>query len=394
VKARIGTTLAVVAVAIVSVNLRPGASSVGPVLEEVSDGLSMSPTVAGLLTGLPGLVFGLVGALAVAIGRRVGTSVGIALGAVVVVVGLVARSLTGSTVVFLALSALALAGMAVGNVLVPAWIKAHADTGVVLPTVYGTGLIVGGTVGSAFTAPVAAASDSWRWALGMWGLAALLALPVWGWLSLRERSTAPVTRRAPVRIGVRRSPTAVAMAALFGVQSMHAYVQFGWLPQIYRDAGLSSSQSGALMAVVAGIGIVGALLMPSVIMRTRALATWMVGFGVVLALGYVGLVLAPATVPWLWALLLGVAGWAFPTSLALLTARTRSSEVTAALSGFVQPVGYAFAALGPFLVGLVHQVTGDWDLVLVALLLTAVPFTWAGVRSAREVWIEDELARG
>ena len=44
------------AVALVSVNLRPGASSVGPVLEELRTGLGMSAAVAGAVTGLPGLV--------------------------------------------------------------------------------------------------------------------------------------------------------------------------------------------------------------------------------------------------------------------------------------------------------------------------------------------------
>jgi CP family cyanate transporter-like MFS transporter len=188
------------------------------------------------------------------------------------------------------------------------------------------------------------------------------------------------------------SPTAVAMAWLFGVQSMHAYVQFGWLPQIYRDAGLSASTAGLLQALLSGVGVGGALLMPTVIARSRTLAPWMVAFGVLMVVGYAGLLLAPATAPWLWALSLGLAGWAFPTSIALLTARTRTSGVTARLSGFVQPVGYALAAIGPFLVGLLHDATGDWDLVLVLLALTAVPFTWAGLRAARPVWVDDELS--
>ena len=46
------------AVVLVSVNLRPGASSPGPVLEEVRQGLGMSAGVAGAMTGLPGLCFG------------------------------------------------------------------------------------------------------------------------------------------------------------------------------------------------------------------------------------------------------------------------------------------------------------------------------------------------
>lgn len=389
--------VAVLAVVLVSINLRPGASSVGPVLEEVRVGLGTTSGVVGVLTGLPGLCFGIVGLTAVTLGRRLGTTTGIALGLLLAAAGLLLRSVTDSTVLFMLLTAVALAGMALGNVLVPAWIKAHADAStVLLPTIYGTGLIVGGAMGSAFTAPVAAAAGhDWRLALGMWGAMVCVALPVWLWLARRERSATVASRRTTVEAPTRRmtsSPTAVAMAALFGVQSMHAYVQFGWMPQIYRDAGLSAAGAGAMVALLSSTGIVGALLMPTVIARSAGLARWMLGFGVLLATGYLGLLLVPTTLPWLWALLLGVAGWAFPTSIALLTARTRAPAVTARLSGFVQPVGYALAAIGPFLVGVVHDATGGWDAVLVFLLLTSIPFTWAGLRAARPVWVDDEVA--
>ena len=109
------------AVALVSVNLRPGASSIGPVLEEVRLGLGMDAGVAGAVTGLPGLVFGLVGAVSVAFARKVGMTAGIAVGLVAATAGLLLRVTTASVPVFLLLTVVALAGMAVGNVLVPAW---------------------------------------------------------------------------------------------------------------------------------------------------------------------------------------------------------------------------------------------------------------------------------
>lgn len=384
--------LLVAAVVLVSVNLRPGASSPGPVLEEVRDGLGMSAGVAGAMTGLPGLCFGVVGALAVAFARRVGMTAGIALGLTLATVGLLLRVTTDSVPVFLVLTVLALAGMAVGNVLVPAWIKAHGHA-VVLMTVYGTGLVVGGTIGSLATAPVTEATGSWQTGLGMWGLLLAVSLPLWAWLALRERRSPTeheVGDEAPTG-RVAHSPTAIALTVLFGVQSMHAYVQFGWLPQIYRDAGLSASHAGALQALLSSMGIIGALAMPTVIARGRGLRPLTVSFGVLLALGYAGLLVAPATVPWLWALLLGLSGLAFPTAIALITARTRHPSVTAQLSGFVQPVGYALAAIGPFAVGLLHDATGDWHLVLVLLAMTSVPLALAGWRVAAPTYVDDEI---
>lgn len=381
-----------VAVVLVSLSLRPGASSPGPILEEVREGLGMSAAVAGAMTGLPGLCFAVVGALAVALSRRVGMTAGIAIGLIAGAVGLLVRVTTDSVPVFLLFTVVALAGAAIGNVLVPAWIKAHGHA-VTLMTVYGTGLVAGASVGSLVTAPVTAATGSWQAGLGMWGLLLLLAVPLWAWLALRARRTPTEHDAHGVAPDGRmiHSPTAVALTVLFGVQAMHAYVQFGWLPQIYRDAGISASSAGALQALLASVGIVGALAMPTVIARSRGLHAWMVSFGVLLALGYTGLLVAPATVPWLWAVLLGLSGLAFPTAIALITARTRHPSVTAQLSGFVQPAGYFLAAIGPFVVGLIHEATGDWQLVIVLLALTSVPLTLAGLRVASPTYVDDEI---
>lgn len=163
------------------------------------------------------------------------------------------------------------------------------------------------------------------------------------------------------------------------------------MPTVYRDAGLSASTAGALQGLLSAVGVVGALAMPTVIARGRGLRVLVVLFGLTMALGYVGLLLAPATAPWLWALLLGFSGLAFPTAISLITARTRHPSVTAQLSGFVQPVGYALAAVGPFVVGLIHEATGGWTLVLVLLALTAVPLTLAGLRVARPSYVDDEI---
>ncbi|WP_298890268.1 MFS transporter [uncultured Serinicoccus sp.] len=383
--------LTLLAVALVSVNLRPGATSIGPVLAELEAGVGVSPAVAGVLTALPGLCFGLLGMAAVPLSRRWGLTGTICLGLGLVVVGLGLRVLTGSTVPFVVLSAVALGGMAVGNVLVPAWIKRQPGAGVRLMTIYSTGLTVGGASGAALSAPVAAAGPGWRGALGVWALVALTALVAWLLVARRERGSLVPTGRGVATGRLVRSPTAVALTVLFGMQSMNAYVQFGWLPQIYRDAGLSATSAGLLTGSLTATGILGGLLMPTVIHRSRTLAPWMVAFGVLAVLGYTGLLLAPAALPWLWVALLGLSGWAFPTVIALLTARSRRPEVTAGLSGFVQPVGYLCAAAGPFLVGLIHSWTGDWQLVLVLLALSGVPLAVAGVRASRPVYVDDEL---
>lgn len=104
-----------------------------------------------------------------------------------------------------------------------------------------------------------------------------------------------------------------------------------------------------------------------------------------------GLWLAPSTVPLLWAVLLGIGGCCFPTAIALIPARSRTPLVTARLSGFVQPLGYFIAGLGPFVLGVVHEQVGSWDGILIVLVLTAVLMGVLGVLAGKCTVIDDEL---
>ena len=388
--------LAGIAVVLVAINLRPGATSVGPVLQEIQAGLGMGSVQAGILTALPGLTFAVVGSLAVLVSRRVGIAWTIALGLGLVAAGLLLRSFVMSPVLFMVLTVLAFAGMAMGNILVPAFIKRHGGSRTaLLNSVYGTTLALGATLPLLVAAPLTAwASDGWQFSIRVWGLAALAAFIPWILISVRDRRAvvrSDETASATGRLRISSSRTAVALSVYFGVQSMHAYVQFGWAAQIYRDAGLDQTQAGLMAAIIASLGIPGGLLMPQLVARAPGLRIYIAGLAMVMMAGYVGLLLAPATVPWLWAVLLGIGGFAFPTALALITARSRDPRVTAELSGFCQPVGYLLAALGPFAIGAVHDATGSWTIPLLILIASGVVLAAAGIIASAPRFVDDEL---
>ncbi len=391
----VGPGLALVAVVLMAAALRPGATSVGPVIAEVSESVGMGAALAGVLTALPGLTFAAIGAVAVALARRVGLTVGIVVGLVLIVLGLVLRTFTDSTAAFLACTLLGLAGMALGNVLVPAWAKRHGGPYVTrLMTAYSVTLLVSAAIGSAAASPIAAyAPGGWRAALGVWGLTAAVGFVPWVVLAVRERADAADrtgTAMLPPSGLMLRSPTALALGLFFGTQALTAYAQFGWLPQIYRDAGLSATAAGALLALISVIGVVGGFLMPRWVATSANLAPGMWFFGASTIAGWLGLLIAPAAVPWLWAVLLGFGGWTFTAAIAMITVRTRDPHVTARVSGFVQPFGYLLAGLGPLLMGVVYQATGGWTQVLWGLVGVAVVMTIAGLRLARPAYVDDE----
>lgn len=383
------------AVAMLAVILRPAATSIGPVLAEITSGLAISPSLAGVLTALPGFCFAAAGALAVTIGNKLGTAATLALGAVALTVGLVARSLVANEYAFLALSVVALFGAGLGNILVPVFIKRHyPQRQSALMTVYVMGLTFGATAPGLVTPLVVGGPGGWRTALGVWGGVAAVAVVPWMCLAVRER------RRAGAGTGPRssiasvlRSRRALGLALFFGIQSMQAYVTFGWLAQILRDAGIAPATASLLLSYNAALGVPAAMIMPIVVAKSRDLRPYVVAFSIFLATGFLGLWWAPLSATFLWVTLISVAGFSFPMALALITARTRDPHVTGSVSGLTQSVGYVFSGVGPLLVGILHQATGGWSVPLLAVACSAVFLLLGGLTIAKPGYVDDDLVR-
>ena len=148
-----------------------------------------------------------------------------------------------------------------------------------------------------------------------------------------------------------------------------------------------------LLAVTGIVSVPGALVAPLLVARLRNVG-WLIAAGIAsFVLGYLGLLLAPESLTLLWVLLVGSGSILFPVSLVLINVRTRSPDGTVALSGFAQGIAYALGALGPLLVGLLHDASGGWALPLLFLLGTALLATVPAITLARPTFVEDELDR-
>lgn len=386
--------LVLVGIVVLGFNLRPAAVSVGPVLDEITEALDMSGATAGLLTTLPVLAFAGFGALAPQLARHAGVHRVTLMSLAAVVVGLGARARTDETWIFLVMSLLALGGMATANVLLPSLVRLHFPDRVgLLTSIYTTSMAIGLTLGSMLTVPVSEQLGSWRWGLLAWALTAVVAALPWLGLIRHDRSLAQTPHTVRLR-DVARTRLGWAMAMFFGLQSLQAYSIFGWFAQIYRDAGFSASTAGLLQGVIAGMSIPLSFLIPSLAARLRD-QTWLIlALGVCYPVGYVGLIFAPTRGAWVWAVLVGAAASIFPLILTLIGLRARTSEGTAALSGFTQSVGYLIAAIGPLGIGVLYDATGGWTLPLSILCVVVLGQVAAGLMVARPSYIEDSLRTG
>ncbi|MFE3653182.1 CynX/NimT family MFS transporter [Streptomyces sp. NPDC059101] len=381
-----------------ALNLRPAITSLGALLEEVRAGLGMSGTVAGLLTSVPALCFAVFGFAAPRLARRWGPGAIVCAGMVAIAVGVVVRPYAGGTAGFLAGSALALAGIAVSNVLLPVVIKTWFPDRVGSMTgLYSMALALGTSLAAALTVPMTAAlGGSWRTGLAVWALLAVLAVLPWLVVLLRRSaatSSAPGggtsgSGETPIRIT--SSPTAWALAVFFGLQATAAYITMGWMPQIFRDAGVSAGTAGVLLAVTMAVGVPLSFVLPRLAARMRHQGPLVVVLGSCGLAGYIGLWSAPAAGAWVWALLMGISNCAFPLALTMIGMRSTSPAGVVKLSAFAQSVGYLISIPGPLLVGTLYQHSGGWGLPIALMIGLMVPQIAVGVLAGRNRRIEDE----
>ncbi|MFF0451036.1 CynX/NimT family MFS transporter [Streptomyces sp. NPDC004609] len=385
--------LVTVAIVLAALNLRPAVTSLGALLEETRAGLQMSGAVAGILTSVPALTFAAFGVAAPRLARRFGPGAVVCAGMAAIAAGLLIRPYAGGTAGFLAATALALMGIAVGNILMPVLVKRYFPDRVGTMTgLYSMALATGTSAAAAVTVPVTGAlGGGWQRGLAVWGLLAAAAVVPWAVLAREGRGgSAPAAARPAGGPRIVRSPTAWALGCFFGLQATGAYITMGWMPQIFRDAGVPAGTAGVLLAVTMAMGIPLAFVIPRLAGRLRNQGPIAVVLGLCGLTGYAGLFLAPAAGAWAWALLLGISNCAFPLALTMIGLRSRTAAGVVRLSAFAQSTGYLLAIPGPLLVGVLYEHSGGWSLPIALMAGLLVPQIVCGVLAGRDRTIEDE----
>ncbi len=184
------------------------------------------------------------------------------------------------------------------------------------------------------------------------------------------------------------------VTGFMGLQSALAYCVFGWLPTILIDRGMTPLDAGLVLSLSIGFQLVTALGGPWLATRGRdqrgAIAA-MLGLTIV---GLLGCVYAPLGGVWGWAVLLGLGqGGAFSVALTLIVLRARNPQVTAALSGMAQGVGYTVAALGPLAVGILHDLSHRWHSSVLLFIVLFAGALAAGLGAGRDLYVEARVER-
>ena len=373
--------------------MRGPVTMVGPLGPELSALLSLTPTDFGVLTALPIALFGLGSFAAAPLAGRLGLRQGAALAVLLVLLGTFARAVP-SWWPLLAATGVAALGIANLNVHIPVVIKT-AVLGLVgrVMGIY-TGVVgLSGALGGLTAVPLADA-------LGVaaptcaWGVVAAAALVFW-------RCRAPHARGAEAGSSAKsakaesgtfarllRSPTAVALIGVMGVQSLLIYTVAAWLPGWLQTLGTTPQMSGTWLFIYLVSGLPASVLTPRFMRWCGSERT------------------AECVLAGLY--LFGVAGWTaggawlFPASIAagasqgamlsvaflLMAEKTSGTREMLAMSALAQGVGYLFAGTGPWIFGLLLESGGEagwgagWIFTAVMVVLWAVA-GWMAARRGR-----------
>ncbi|MFC5830135.1 CynX/NimT family MFS transporter [Nonomuraea insulae] len=359
------SALLVAGFALAALNLRPAIAGVSPLLSEIMNDVGLSPAGGGAITTVMVVCLGIFGPLTPLLARRVGLDRTLLAGLLVIAAGVALRGLDGAPMLYVG-SALAATAISVMNVSMPGIVKQHFPTRVNLLTgVYVSAVVAGAAASSALVIPVEHATGyGWRGVSALLAVPALLAALLWLPQALRKQAGG---QNGPRPFGaVLRSRVTWYVTALMGLQSLTFYVMLAWLPTIFREAGLPADQAGYLLSLTNLVQVGTSLAVPVLAGRRASQVPYVVGAGVLTVFGYLGMLLAPATVPWLWMIVLGVGqGASFALALLIIALRPSDPATVTALSAVAQSVGYVIAALGPLVFGFLRQASGGWTVPLV-----------------------------
>ena len=398
-----GRLLVLAGIALAAFNLRTAITSLTPLLEIVGGDLAFGSTAAGVLGMLPTVAFAVLGIATPPLVHRLGLEKTVVLAMLLAAAGLLVRGLAGGAGGLMLASLVALAGMGIGNVVLPPLVKRYFfDRVGAVSSVYITSMQLG-TLAPAFVAVPLAMTMGWRVSLAAWVVPAVLGVLPWLWVLRGGRGAmaaaapgeAAVLPRAtpPEGAAVWRSPLGWSMVALLGVSSLVTYALFTWIPRWMADAGLGPVAAGAMLGVFSTTGLATSLAVPVLAARLRQ-PFWLVPpMLACYVAGFIGLLWAPATLPMLWTGLLGLAGGSFPLSLTLINMRTRSPAGSASLSGFMHAAGYLLACAGPLAVGALRDLTGGWTWSAAFLMACLVVLAGGAWVACQPRWLEDEWRR-
>jgi len=359
--------LALSAVLMYALVLRPPLAAVGPLLPLIDEDLALTLAQQGFLTAIPVFSFGLGAFAGPALAKRLGLERSLFWLLALLTLALGIRGWFGFTSLVIGTTVAGLA-IAVSNVLLPSVIRGRFSKHVPQVTaLFTTVLAISASISAASAVPIAYELRSWNLTLMVWILPAALALVLWK-VALKAPSpveSSGVSKGDSAREGsnhfglVLRSKVTWAIFGFFGIQSAGFYVLLSWLPTILIERGYTAEAAGSLLGLATIVGVPTGLLLASSFAKIKRLDWLAFSVSLVTSAGFLALEFEQSLLA---CVLIGLGQAAtFPLSLTMISTKADKS-ITPTLSATTQGLGYVFAGIVAFSMAGIRENSGSWSL--------------------------------
>jgi len=373
----------IIATFLFATTLRTPITVVGPIISFIRDELGITNALAGFLTTIPLLAFAIVSPFAPRIARKFGMEWTLFYSLILLCAGIIMRSV-GETILLVGGTILIGVAIAFGNVLIPSYFKWKFPLHIgLLTAVYSVSMNISSGLAAGFSYPIAA-NAGWQIALGFTIILGMITLIFW-LPFLREKKVAlHMSTSQTKKTQMWKSPLAWAVAGAMGLQSFLFYSSSAWLPEIFISQGLDATTAGWMVSVMQFAQIPITFIIPIIAGKLVSQRPIVIFFTVCYLISFTGVFMEWTSLSILWMIFLGFGGGAsFGLVLMLFSLRTETAYDAAELSGFAQSVGYFVAAVGPVLLGYVHDLTESWSIPLLLVIVISVLLFFTSYMSAK-----------
>jgi len=383
-----------IGIIIVAFNLRPAITSVGPIIGMVRDDIGFPNWAIAFLTSLPLIAFAIMSPLVPRIANRWTNEITLTIGLLILIIGISLRTISLSFFLFTGTLLIGL-GIAVLNVLLPGVIKENFPAKVALMTsLYTTSMSIFATAGSAVSVPIAEGMDlGWQWALFIWVLPAIIAFILWLFILKgkkgKKASSIPYLEYSQRSGGIWKDSFAWKIALFMGLQSSLFYILISWLPEIMIDDGLNPTNAGFVLALFQLVAIPVSFTIPMFAIRFRRQSMIVLFVNILFIIGMIGLILQTNwTITLISVMIIGMGSSAnFALSLLFLSIRAENAKDASELSGMAQSVGYIVAAFGPIVTGYLYDVTHNWTISLLGVIIILIAVLLFGYQAGKDKFV-------
>ena len=386
----------ILAIVFIASTLRAPLTSVGPVVDEIKHVMEINNSVAGILTTIPLIIFAIVSPLVSRVTSRITMSRTILYSTILLIIGLYLRVAGDFSLFIIGTLVLGIA-IAFGNVVLPSYVKWYFPMQIGIATgIYSGTMNFTAGLGGGLSFPLSQTPLGFRLSLSFWIILGIIAIILWipkarKGAKLEKQTINETQVKHHKKVNIVKSKLAWMVALTMGFQSMVFYTVVAWVPSILVDRGVDPSTAGYLLMLnqfsqvpmTFSFPIIASKLKDQRILVVIITILFLTGFGLFftqsLVLLVIGMVIAGLAM-----------GACFSLCMTFFSIRARTSDGSISLSGFGQSVGYLIAAIGPFLIGYLHDYTGNWLSGIIALLFMSLLFFMFGYPAAKNRVVEDE----